>query len=683
MVMRRTALVVSALVVVSVLVGAIAWFGPWHDRSSAGGGSGGKGRNGPQTDPARALAGSFAQSWQRGDLAKVPFTAASGDAAAKTRFLVARLAPDDDDHPTKVDLIAVKRRTSPAAGTDPATSDGPSSRVATVRVTWDLGSGRSWTYDTNVPLEKRLPPTASTAPGTLTTTGDAVDPKDLTWQVAWTPAVVEPSLVEGEALTSVRNPAPRGEILRADGQPLLGAKGAVEVGIQPRRTPDPAGTARQVAALVGIDPVALVGKVQAAPPDAFVSVTVLERPAYDAIRDRIQPLPGTVFREVPAPGAPPPGFARAVLGAVGPATKATADASGGAIVEGDPVGQSGIQYGQQAVLGGTPGLTVRTVPTPGGTARELKTFPGTPGRPVTVTLDTRVQQAADAVMAGAPKPAALVAIRPITGDVLAVANGPTGLDGYNRAMVGHYPPGSTFKVASGLTYLQQGLTLDTPVDCPPTITIGKVFKNAGGEVLGPVPFRKDFAESCNTAFVGLARTVTYQQLADTAGLLGYRKLDVGAPLFGGLVPADGDATEHAADVIGQGKVDASPFAVALASASVAAGHSVEPRLIIDPTKPAPPPGADLPPGPLASLREAMRGVVTEGTGTKLNGVPGGDVFAKTGTAEFGTASPPQTHAWFTGYQGDLAFTVLVEDGGFGGEVAAPLAAQFLTKLATG
>ena len=45
--------------------------------------------------------------------------------------------------------------------------------------------------------------------------------------------------------------------------------------------------------------------------------------------------------------------------------------------------------------------------------------------------------------------------------------------------------------------------------------------------------------------------------------------------------------------------------------------------------------------------------------------------------------PPKSHAWVTGFQGDIAFAVLVEDGGFGGQVAAPLAAQFLTALAQG
>ena len=147
------------------------------------------------------------------------------------------------------------------------------------------------------------------------------------------------------------------------------------------------------------------------------------------------------------------------------------------------------------------------------------------------------------------------------------------------------------------------------------------------------------------------------------------------------MPLTDSETEHAADMIGQGKVEASPFNVALASASVAAGRSVSPRLIIDPAKPEPVLGEELPAGPIAALRGLMRGVVTNGTGSALAGVPGGEVSGKTGTAEFGTEVPPKSHAWFTGYQGDIAFAVLVEDGGFGGQVAAPLAAQFLTALA--
>ena len=89
---------------------------------------------------------------------------------------------------------------------------------------------------------------------------------------------------------------------------------------------------------------------------------------------------------------------------------------------------------------------------------------------------------------------------------------------------------------------------------------------------------------------------------------------------------------------------------------------------------APPP---LDPGVVQTLRQLMGEVVASGTGTPAQ-VPGGPpVAGKTGTAEFGPGNPPATHAWFIGFRGDLAFAVLVEGGGVGGRVAAPVAARFL------
>lgn len=73
-------------------------------------------------------------------------------------------------------------------------------------------------------------------------------------------------------------------------------------------------------------------------------------------------------------------------------------------------------------------------------------------------------------------------------------------------------------------------------------------------------------------------------------------------------------------------------------------------------------------------------VVTEGTATVLRDLPGEPVSGKAGTAESGSQVPPQTHAWFAGYSGELAFAVLVEDGGFGGAVAAPLVVELLRAL---
>jgi len=97
-------------------------------------------------------------------------------------------------------------------------------------------------------------------------------------------------------------------------------------------------------------------------------------------------------------------------------------------------------------------------------------------------------------------------------------------------------------------------------------------------------------------------------------------------------------------------------------------------------------GADRAPKPVdakaaAELRALMRLVVTNGTATGvISSVPGGPVYGKTGTAEYGTSNPPATHAWFVGWQGNVAFAVLVENGTSGATVAVPVAANFLENL---
>jgi cell division protein FtsI/penicillin-binding protein 2 len=680
---RRGAIGAAVAIAVVALVGSIAWFGPWRNHDD-----GAHRRPGmAEDDPAADAADLFALSWVTGKLAKVPATAESGDVAQRTLAITAGLGDPAGTTPsgvqvTRLDDAPVTTTTTAAGGV--AAPPPARRKVATVTVSWKLDPQRTWTYETRVPFVETHVPAAAGSGGGGDGGDDAGEGK-VVWKLDWTPSVVHPALRTGETLAAVRVTPTRGEVLGLDGQPLVGLRPVVEVGFQRSRATDPEGSARQVAGLVDVDADALVAKVKAAGPDEFVPVITLRRDAYDQLKAQLQPIPGAVFREDQIPLAPSRTFARALLGTTGPATEEIAKASEGRVAVGDETGLSGLQAAQDEVLAGSPGVSVRVVPAPGagGEPRELKAFAATPGRSITITLDARIQLAADEVMADAPKPAALVAIRPSTGDVLAVANGPASAAGYNRAMIGRYPPGSTFKVATTFALLGKGLTPDTPIDCPASVIVGKRFSNAGGEVLGTVPFRTDFAESCNTAFVGQSKTITAQDLTDAAGILGYRDIDLGVPLFGGSVPVTDNPTEHAANMIGQGKVEASPFSVALASASVAAGRSVQPRLIVDPAHPDPTLGAELPADRVAALRELMRGVVTNGTGTALLGVPGGDVAGKTGTAEFGTDTPPHTHAWFTGFQGDLAFAVLVEDGGFGGEVAAPLAAAFLSKLAAG
>jgi cell division protein FtsI/penicillin-binding protein 2 len=269
-------------------------------------------------------------------------------------------------------------------------------------------------------------------------------------------------------------------------------------------------------------------------------------------------------------------------------------------------------------------------------------------------------------------------------NIRAVASRPIG--DFNRAFGGAYPPGSTFKVVTTAALLGQGVTPDTTVDCEPTANAGgRQFRNFEDSSLGPVPFGLAFAQSCNTAFISASAGVPDPALVSAAESFGFNAAyTVGLSTEGGSFPAPSDETDHAAAVIGQGRVTASPLHMATVAGTVIDGTWDPPVLLQDglpdgdetATPPAP---TQLAAGTSDTLWNLMRRVGTEGSGTAA-AVPGVDIAGKTGTAEFGRGDPPPTHAWFIGIRGDLAVSVLVEDGGVGGQVAAPLAGRILAGL---
>ena len=344
----------------------------------------------------------------------------------------------------------------------------------------------------------------------------------------------------------------------------------------------------------------------------------------------------------------------------------------------DGHGTGGLQAALDGRLAGA-GAAVQVIDvTTGAVVRTVKQYGSPVGAPdLRTTLDPAIQRAAQAALAGASGPAALVAIDTATGEVRAAANHP--FTGFPLAVAGSYAPGSTFKVVTALAALVLGASPDSTVDCPATITAGgKVFRNKEPGTRGRISLREAFAQSCNTAFIGLAQQLPQGSISAMARQLGF---NAGGPLpirsVGGSLPPPVDTAEAAADAIGQGRVEASPLSMAAVAAAAADGTWRQPHLLACPAC-----GSHLlAAGAVAALRSMMRTAVTSGTATALSAVPGGPVFAKTGTAEYGTASPPATHAWMIGFQGGLAFAVYVATGASGGQVAGPLAARFLTQLA--
>jgi cell division protein FtsI/penicillin-binding protein 2 len=299
---------------------------------------------------------------------------------------------------------------------------------------------------------------------------------------------------------------------------------------------------------------------------------------------------------------------------------------------------------------------------------------------VQTTIDPGIQSAAENTFAGVTQTAALVALDAPTGEIRAVVSRPLN-NAFNRALAGTYPPGSTFKVVTTAALLLKGDDLNTPVSCPTqTVVGGRHFKNIEGEAVGDINLQQAFLESCNTAFVQLASKLTKDQLTQAAHTFGFGASEP-LPLSSGgsTFPPLKDIVAQVSASIGQAQVTTSPLHMASVAAAVAAGAWHQPILIAGT-------GATATVTPLdavvaGKLRTLMGLVVSDPGGTGVAArLPGTPVFGKTGTAEFGTANPPQTHAWFVGFRGNLAFAVIVEGGGVGGRVAAPLAAKFLSQL---
>ncbi|MEW9528191.1 penicillin-binding transpeptidase domain-containing protein [Microbispora sp. NPDC049125] len=368
------------------------------------------------------------------------------------------------------------------------------------------------------------------------------------------------------------------------------------------------------------------------------------------------------------------GSVQQLVGYLDKATAKDVKTLGAAYRTGDAVGRGGLQETFQKQLAGTPTTQIEVVK--GSEHKSLHTIEGSPGKELRTTLDLRVQHAAADAVRDLDKPASLVAVRPSSGEILAVVNNK---GGFNRALDGRYPPGSTFKTITAAGLLAEGLTPSSSVTCPEKASVGGLdIRNSDHESFGSLSFLDSYAHSCNTTFAPLAASkLGAQKLYDLATDFGFnRPLNIGVPATKGSMPKATSDAELAAEAFGQARITSSPLVMATVAAAVADGTWRPPTLV--PSLKQKAAAKELPDGIASKLRSMMHAVVTKGT-AHAAGLPSGTA-GKTGTAEFGTGPKLDSHAWFIGFRGDLAFAVVVEGGGMGGEVAAPVAARFLKAL---
>ncbi|MDZ4267891.1 MAG: penicillin-binding transpeptidase domain-containing protein, partial [Mycobacterium sp.] len=453
------------------------------------------------------------------------------------------------------------------------------------------------------------------------------------WKIQWNPATVAPGLDEGPLSYSTLVPQPAARVLDRAGAELLTQHVVTLVEVAP------GADLNTVAALVnpiapGITSDSLARDMNAAAGKPVIAVT-LRQEDLAPIESQLSALSNVTLNPQLRLLSTDRALASPTLSGLSDLWQQRTEAAGGWAVSAQTAAGAKRVGGQDA-------KPVGDIPS---------------------TLDIGMQRAAEDALAPLPTPAAIVAIQPSTGNLLAVAqNAPADAQG-PIALTGLYPPGSTFKTVTVSAALQSGqVTPDSVVACPGTENIeGRQIPNDDNFDLGQVPLHTAFARSCNTTMGRLAVNLPPDGLTKAAAQLGLG-IDYTAPgmtTVTGSVPVADTAALRVEEGIGQGEVTASPFGMALVAATLANGSVPAPTIVE-----GEPAVADRTPEPLPAavdeqVRAMMRETVTGGTATQLQDIPG--LLGKTGTAEY--IDDQHAHGWFVGIRGDLALAVFVSDAG--------------------
>jgi penicillin-binding protein 2 len=389
---------------------------------------------------------------------------------------------------------------------------------------------------------------------------------------------------------------------------------------------------------------------------------------------------------------------------------------------GEYVGKMGVERVQEVWLHGKAGGKWVEVDARGRQRREIEEVPAEQGATVMLTIDKRLQRAAEEAFGN--RVGAVVAVDPRTGEVLLLASFPRfdpnafarGVKPHvwreiannplhplqNRSIGSRYPPGSTFKIVTAAAGLHFGaITPHTGFYCPGALQLGK-WRFRCHRRHNATDFIKAIAASCDVYFYQTGLRLGMPRLAEMSHAFGLGEL-TGIDLVGeskGNIPTpewkkkrykqswyDGDTVNAS---IGQGFVQTTPLQMALVAAAVANRGTVMKPFVVkrvirpDGTTIDTPPTVlkqiPLTPEQWRWIEEGMRAAVAGRGGTAhAANIPGIPVAGKTGTAE----DPPRhkPHAWFICYapmdNPRIALAVVVEQGGHGGAVAAPIARHIL------
>ena len=461
----------------------------------------------------------------------------------------------------------------------------------------------------------------------------------------------------------------------------------------------------------------------------FQPVQVAENVSYDqyaAVTVRLPDLPGVQATRGFSRYYPDGPAVAHLVGYVGSANAKEYEAEKKnplLLIPGVKIGKQGLEKTLEPYLRGTPGGQRVEVTAGGKLVKELDPKPDRSGQTVQLTIDRGLQQYAARRMGD--QSGALVAMDVTSGDILAFVSMPAfdpnsfsegigrtewkslSADDHipllNKVAQGLYPSGSTIKPAMALAFLKQGIDPKRRVHCAGGWQIGNRYFRCDA-VHGSMDMRAAVERSCNTYFWATGLITDPEKTTEMVNYLGYgQEFDLPIPTQRyGTMPSPKwlekkyhrawQGYDSANTSIGQGYVLVNPLQLAVMPARMGSGLLVQPRLLMNKQKPAPP--LDVDPEHLAIVRDAMAAVVNERGTAVASKLPIDGVLmaGKTGTAQVFRLGERghqgawnlRDHALFIAFapadKPKYAIGCIIEHGGFGASAAAPIVRDSMTYL---
>ena len=529
--------------------------------------------------------------------------------------------------------------------------------------------------------------------------------------------------------------APRGSILDRSGAVIVENRPSFSVYVTPADIPDVDEAARAIGAVLRQAPEEIAARIragQARPAYPVLVAREVSEPTMVAIEERKMNLPGVSVRVQPTRAYLDGDVAAHLLGYVSEVTQEQLYRDEYRDFQsGETVGQTGVERLFDAFVRGINGREEIEVDARGRLVRFLDRLEPQSGFNLVLTLDAKLQHAAEKAFAG--KRGAVVAMHPQTGEILAWVSRPSydpnlfaqrlSRESWeklitdpahplqNRPLQAQYAPGSILKLVVMAAGLDTGaLTPGTTFACPGYFTLGAVTFDdweKGGH--GRQDLMQAVAHSCNVYFYQAALKTGIDAIARVAREFGLgQKTGIAAvgDEAAGLVPTPawkrsvlGESWYPGDTVItgiGQGMILVTPLQIVTMVAAIANGGTLHRPWMVKRVEswggevvaaygPEPVRRVNLSPQVLELLRQGMLGVVEDGTG-KAARVRGVQVAGKTGTAqvvrkEARISGQTKDHGWFVAFapytDPEIAIVVIAENAGFGGVVAAPVARAVL------